>query len=265
MHVNADLAASVAKMVDRSLCSVIGRSCHKYHFCCHKTFVTANMCLSRTVLSWQAYFCHDKRRVFCHNKHVFVAAKVSLSQQKFCHDKNMFAATNVFSQAYFCCNKRCILSWQTLVCHDKHVFAMTKLWSQQKWHLWQLPPMTVFSCKTDSTYKCLEACHNTNFMQSLSRTSTHSQNTHQVNSADYHAPRQILLASDHTQLIQCLFVCFSSQNLTETSQCKIQQFDFQTVKRFVWVFWLIPLPNPSPARSTNLYFFKCKKNSFISA
>ena len=119
--------------------------------------------------------------------------------------------------------------------------------------------MAVFSCKTDSTYKCLEACHNTNFMQSLSRTSAHSQNTHQVNSADYYAPCQILLASDHTQLIQCLFVFLLKTSLKPHS-AKSNSLIFKlSVKRFVWVFWLIPLPNPSPARSTNRIFFKWKK------
>ena len=78
----------------------IGGSCHKYHF--------------------------------CHNKHVIVATK-----QVFCHDKvwlpwlprlpwqNIFGMTKVLSrQAYFCCDRRCVLS-------------------QQTWYLWQLPPMTV--------------------------------------------------------------------------------------------------------------------------
>ena len=141
----------------------------------------------------------------------------------------MFVATNVFSQAYFCRDKRCILLWQTPVCHDKHVFAVTKLLSRQKLYLWQLPPMIVFSYKTDSTFKCLEACHNTNFMQSLSRTSTYSQNIHQVNSADYHAPCQVLLTI-HNWFNVCLFF-FSKPHWNLTVQ-----------NPTAW----IPPPPPSP-------------------
>ena len=33
--------------------------------------------------------------VFCRDKHVFVATKVSLSRQTFCRDKIMFVATNI--------------------------------------------------------------------------------------------------------------------------------------------------------------------------
>ena len=61
----------------------------------------------------------------------------------FCRNKHNFVATKVFSQnAYFCCNKRCVLLRQTCVCHNEHVFVMTKHLSQQKLYLWQqLPPM----------------------------------------------------------------------------------------------------------------------------
>ena len=47
--------------------SIMGESCHKYHFCRDKSFVSTNTCLSR--------------QRFCLDKHVFVATKVSLSRQ----------------------------------------------------------------------------------------------------------------------------------------------------------------------------------------
>ena len=57
---------------------------------------------------------------------------MTLLQQKYaCHDKT-FVAIKIFStnvllwQAYFCCNKRCVLSQQTHVCRDK-TFVITKL------------------------------------------------------------------------------------------------------------------------------------------
>jgi len=49
--------------------AITGRSCHKYNFCCNKTFVTTSTCLLRQthvcrnktcLLSWQKYACCDK-------------------------------------------------------------------------------------------------------------------------------------------------------------------------------------------------------------
>ena len=120
--------------------SIIGGSCHKYHFCCNKSFVmtlclswlkkkSTNICHNKHNLVmtkglwWQAYFCHDK--------HVFV-----MTNHAFCCDKSMLVATKVLSrqnifgttkQACFCCDKRCVLSWQTGVCCDKYMFVMTKI------------------------------------------------------------------------------------------------------------------------------------------
>ena len=65
------LTASRLANLELHLC-IIGGSCHKYHFCRDKhVFVATNMCLigqntsfvATTVLSRQAYFCRDKRRV----------------------------------------------------------------------------------------------------------------------------------------------------------------------------------------------------------
>ena len=61
--------------------SIIGGSCHKYHFCRDKT----------RLLSRQKYACRDKTfctvQRFCRKKHTFVATK-----HVFCPDKNVFAA-----------------------------------------------------------------------------------------------------------------------------------------------------------------------------
>ena len=105
---------------------IIGGSCHKYHFCCDKdAFVVTRCVLLRQ--NFRCDFCSDKlvfvatntfvlrKHIFlcvwqkyaCHDKHVFVATKVLL-QQKY------FVTTNIIllQQAYFCCNKRCVLLWQ---------------------------------------------------------------------------------------------------------------------------------------------------------
>ena len=93
-------------------------------------FVTTKVLSWQTRLSWQNMS--------------FVATKVCLSC---CRDKNfvccgkiMFVATNTCSswgflllwQAYFCHNKRPVLSWQTRVCLNKRVchdktFVVTKM------------------------------------------------------------------------------------------------------------------------------------------
>ena len=86
----------------------ISGNCHKDHFCHDNSFATnmsvaTNMCLSRQNTSFvvtkvrqyfwqtrvccnkslaqQARFCSDKRRVFCSDKHVFVATKLLLRQK----------------------------------------------------------------------------------------------------------------------------------------------------------------------------------------
>ena len=110
-----------------------------------------------------------RQKCACHDK-TFVATNIY-------RNKHVFVVTEVLSwQAYFSCNKRCVLSWQNYVCHykylswqtfchDKNMFVMTsfvtasillsrqkscfvatnmcvmtKLLSWQKWYLWQLPP-----------------------------------------------------------------------------------------------------------------------------
>ena len=56
------------------LISIIGRSCHKYNFCCDKhNFVMTKL------LSWKAYFCCNKH-IFCCDKSVLVTTK-HLSRQ----------------------------------------------------------------------------------------------------------------------------------------------------------------------------------------
>ena len=80
--------------------------------------------MTNTFLSRQKYACRDR---------TFVTTNISLSQQKLCcdkhicHNKHNFVMTEVLSwQAYFCCDKRHVLWWQTCVCHDKHMFVTTK-------------------------------------------------------------------------------------------------------------------------------------------
>ena len=153
--------------------TITGGSCHKQHLCSNKSFVTTNTCLSQQnvfchdksmlavtkLLSWQNYVCCDtifvmtntclSRQKFCLDKHMntFVTTKLCLSRQIFVVTKVLlwqkyFVMTSIIvfttkllsQQAYFCCDKRCVLLRQTRVCCDNFL-------PWQKWYLWQLGQM----------------------------------------------------------------------------------------------------------------------------
>ena len=97
--------------------TIIGRSCHKYHFCGNKSsvmtnvlvmtnmflswqnmsFVMTKVCSLQQNLSWQIFVMINMClwQKFCHHKHTFVMTK-----DMFCHDKILFVATNI------CCDKK---------------------------------------------------------------------------------------------------------------------------------------------------------------
>ena len=85
---------------------IMGRSCHKSHFCRDKNFVMTNTCLL-----WQTHVCHDKTCL--------------LLQQKYASCNKTFVTTK-----YFCCDK--YLSWQTCVCCDKSFVVTGIFLSWQK-------------------------------------------------------------------------------------------------------------------------------------
>ena len=94
--------------------TIIGGSCHKYHFC-EKKIVATNTCLSR-------------QRPVSRDKHVFVATKVCSSRQKFSRDKQF-------------CRDKSIVATSILLSQQKTCFVVTKCLSRQKWYLWQFPPV----------------------------------------------------------------------------------------------------------------------------
>ena len=99
--------------------NIIGGSCHKYHFCCdkHMFVVTKHI------------FCRDKNMLVMTNMPNMCLSQQNLSQQTFvvtncCHDKIMFVTTDICCnksfvvlsrQAYFCHDKKCVLSWKQIV------------------------------------------------------------------------------------------------------------------------------------------------------
>ena len=144
--------------------SIIGGSYHKYYFCREKSFVAANtflsgqktcfvaikVCLSRHISVNLTSFVATKnmfvttnatKHFYFRDKSMIIATDTCLSRQNiicrdktfvstkiFYRDKHNFVATEVFSrQAYFCRDKRRILSSQRRVCRDKEVFVATKM------------------------------------------------------------------------------------------------------------------------------------------
>ena len=108
---------------------IIGGSCHKHHFCRAKRFVATNICLARQKYDFldklclaRLFFATNTKHNFCRDKSILVATKLCLSRQ-------IFIATNIIlsRQAYFCQDKRHVLSPQT-------IFVATKM------TLVQLPP-----------------------------------------------------------------------------------------------------------------------------
>ena len=114
---------------DNGSVTIIGGSCHKYHFWSWHMLVMTNTCLLRQNMSFvfvTTNICHDKhnfdfcclklifvfvvtKHIFCHDKSMLVV----LSQQKFYHDKkydqhNFVTTKDLLRQAYFCCDNRCV-------------------------------------------------------------------------------------------------------------------------------------------------------------
>ena len=105
----------------------------------HKSFVTTNICRDKSFVVAKKYGSSAKKMMFvarkyfcvCHNES-FVTAKT------FSHNKHIFVMTKLLlRQAYFCCNERCVLSWQTRVCCNK-TFFHNKNDTCGSSHQWQL-------------------------------------------------------------------------------------------------------------------------------
>ena len=97
---------------------IIGRSCHKYHFCHDKGFVATNTCLSRHKTSLSC-LSRQKMSFIATKVCCFVATKLCLSR------RNIFVLTNT------CLSRQAYIFVQTkgVFYRDKHVlvtFVATK-------------------------------------------------------------------------------------------------------------------------------------------
>ena len=81
---------------------IIGRSCHKYHFCRDKS-----ICRDK----------HDIKYTFVEIKDVICRDKIMFSQQKFCRDQHTFDVTNILLSRQKTCFV--VLSRQKF-CRDKY-------------------------------------------------------------------------------------------------------------------------------------------------
>ena len=96
--------------------TIIGESCHKYHFCRDVFVATKHV------------FCRDKsvlvaKKLCLLRQHIFVASG-PLSRQNICRNKHNFVATSMFlsrQKTCFVVTNAC-LSQQTRVCRDTHMF-----------------------------------------------------------------------------------------------------------------------------------------------
>ena len=82
--------------------SIIGGSCHKYHFCRDNSFVATNtsgqktcfvatkLCFRDIIMFVATNVCRD---MFCHHKNILSWRTYFFSRQNFCHDKHTFVAT----------------------------------------------------------------------------------------------------------------------------------------------------------------------------
>ena len=84
----------------------------KHSFCRDRSMLV----IMAKVLSWQAYFCHDKTCL--------------LSWQKYaCHDKTVVMTNTCFVSTNICQDKSFVVT--KLFCHDIHNFVVTKVLSRQ--------------------------------------------------------------------------------------------------------------------------------------
>ena len=136
------------------------------HVCCDKTHL----------LLQQKYTCCDKTfvvtKIWCCNK-TFAVTKICCCNKSFvatniCHDKYNFVVTEVLlCQAYFCRNKRCVLSWQPQVCCDKSMLVTTKVLTWQNYVCCDCNKACVCCNKTFVTTKTILVAAPTNDKEEL--------------------------------------------------------------------------------------------------
>ena len=97
--------------------TIIGRSCHKYNFCCDKhIFVT-----TKHLLLQQKHACRDKMFV---TTNIFLLCQIFVAANNFVATSFVRTSLLLLQQTHVCCDKRHALLQQKHACHDK-TFVMT--------------------------------------------------------------------------------------------------------------------------------------------
>ena len=197
---------------------ITGGSCHKYHFCCNKSFVTANTFVThiRTkLLSGQNYVCCDKTfitkkylsqqtRICCDKS--FVMTSILLLHQGMCFvTTNMFVMTKACHDKSFVATKWCLsqqifvmticLSLQKCVCHNKSLVVTSILLSWQKMCF----VMTHVCCDKNDTCGSSRQCQVPCVVSPL------SIHTDLLGWLLYHLPHLCCTTVVHRLVSQCVF------------------------------------------------------------
>ena len=102
--------------------TLLGGSCHKYHFCHDKHVVVTT------------------KHVFCRDKSMLVVTQLFVATNK-CLLRQLFVVTKVLSRQKYYVSTNIILSRQAYFCRDKTRVCRDKTFVATKLCFWQLPPM----------------------------------------------------------------------------------------------------------------------------
>ena len=142
-------------------CTIIGGSCHTYHFCLLSRQTLVCMLDTTKVSSRQKYFSLNKpfagANIRC-DKHNSVT-KLLLQQAYFCCSNIMFVVTKVLSQqAHVCLDKRCFVAsllLQNFCCINNYTCGSSRQWqcTRSCWRQGQLSRWSV-RLESQAQYWC---------------------------------------------------------------------------------------------------------------
>ena len=160
-----------------TMSSIIGGSCHKYHFLSRQTsllsgqkyacrdkhifVVTNNIVATSLLVSRQTRVCRDKTRLLSRQKYAYIVTLLhcykSMLTLLHCYNTCLSRQNTYFfaTKHVYCRDKSMLTLLQAYVCRDKHDFVPTKVLSRQayfcrhkrrvlsrqKSYLWLLPPI----------------------------------------------------------------------------------------------------------------------------
>ena len=128
--------------------SIIGRSCHKYNFhvCCDKSKLVMTkrkrkkkkMFVTTKLLLWEAYFCPDKRRVFCNKNDTCGSSRQWYSSGTLIDTGVHRRKTEpIFFQDWIYIYSPLLLKWsQHIIKTHKYIYVLASEWIVTIWTEW---------------------------------------------------------------------------------------------------------------------------------